>query len=315
MTADASGTEPTALAPDEAFAVLGDGTRVQVLRALGDVDGALSFSELYDRVDIRDSGNFTYHLEKLQGHFVRKTEEGYALRQAGRRVVEAVLSGAVTDAPVLEPTAVDAPCPHCGGGTEVSYREERLLWRCRECPGSVAGLDATSAAFGTLPSGTIDLSYLPSAGMQDRTPEEMLEASDTWRTAERVALANGVCPRCSGTVDHSLLVCEDHDAGGVCEECHNRYAVRVHSRCTICTHQKRGPLMLHLLADPRFRAAFDRRGIDVFAPSLDETDAFAMDEEELLGTDPFRARISYTIDGERVALTVDDDLRVVDVTA
>ncbi|MFB6192350.1 MAG: winged helix-turn-helix domain-containing protein [Haloarculaceae archaeon] len=314
MPTEAEDTHVTALSPDDAFAVLGNETRIGILQELGTADEPMTFSALHDAVGMVDSGNFNYHLEKLQGHFVRKTDDGYRLRQAGHRVVEAIFSGTVTEAPVLETTSVDVPCIYCGAGTEVSYREERLLWRCPECPGSFAGLDATSEAFGTLPPGTIDLAYLPSAGVQGRTPREMLEASDTWSAAERVALANGVCPRCSGTVEDSLTVCEDHDSGdGVCEACHTRFGVSVRSRCTNCTHSKGGTLAVHLQADRAFRSVFESRGIDVISTPLEEMSALVVDEQEVLGTDPFRARITFVVDGDEVALVVDDDLSVAEV--
>ncbi|MFB6206666.1 MAG: ArsR/SmtB family transcription factor, partial [Haloglomus sp.] len=90
--------EPTALSPDEAFGVLGNETRIQILQTLGEADGPLSFTELRDRVGIRQGSQFNYHLDKLVGHFVRKTDDGYELRLAGRRVIYAVLSEAVTEA-------------------------------------------------------------------------------------------------------------------------------------------------------------------------------------------------------------------------
>lgn len=71
-----------AVSPDEAFAPLGNDTRVGILQALWDVfesgkgDNAIPYSELFDQVDIRDSGNFSYHLEKLTGPFVRQTRVG-----------------------------------------------------------------------------------------------------------------------------------------------------------------------------------------------------------------------------------------------
>jgi len=54
MTGDPDGT--STLPPDDAFAVLGNETRMEILRALGDADGPLPFSELHDRVGTRDSG-------------------------------------------------------------------------------------------------------------------------------------------------------------------------------------------------------------------------------------------------------------------
>ncbi|QRV14078.1 helix-turn-helix transcriptional regulator [Haloterrigena salifodinae] len=65
-------TEPsrdrTAVDPEEAFRLLGHEIRVQILLALWRAsDHALGFSELYDAVDVDDSGQFTYHLSKLEG--------------------------------------------------------------------------------------------------------------------------------------------------------------------------------------------------------------------------------------------------------
>ena len=97
MTNDSETGEATPLSPDEAFSVLGDQARLGILRALATADGPLAYVELYDAVEYDDSSNFSYHLDKLVGHFVRKTDDGYRLYDAGRRVVEAVVSGAVTD--------------------------------------------------------------------------------------------------------------------------------------------------------------------------------------------------------------------------
>lgn len=78
MTGETDGPEDSGLPPDEAFAVLGDESRIDILKSLGEANDQLSFSELYERVDTPDSGQFSYHLDKLLGHFVRKTDDGYA---------------------------------------------------------------------------------------------------------------------------------------------------------------------------------------------------------------------------------------------
>lgn len=102
-----SGGTPETLSSEDAFAVLGDETRLQILQALGEADEPLAFSELFERIEYEDSSNFGYHLRKLVGHFVRKSDEGYTLWEAGRRVVEAVLAGAMTENPVMELTQID----------------------------------------------------------------------------------------------------------------------------------------------------------------------------------------------------------------
>ncbi len=126
MTADASDAADRTLGPEDAFGALGNETRMTTLRVLADADGPLPFSELRDRVGMPDSGQFNYHLDKLVGHFLARTDAGYGLRRAGDRVVEAVLSGAVTEAPTLELTDVDEQCFRCDGGVKVGFREERV---------------------------------------------------------------------------------------------------------------------------------------------------------------------------------------------
>jgi DNA-binding transcriptional ArsR family regulator len=125
--------------PTDAFALLGDETRVGILRALGEAAGPLSFSTLRERVGTRDSGRFNYHLDRLVGHFVARTDEGYTLRRVGERVVVAVQSGSVTATPELGPTLVDESCPFCGAQVGVHYREERLGVFCTECAGAYSG--------------------------------------------------------------------------------------------------------------------------------------------------------------------------------
>lgn len=74
MTGEA---DDAVLAPDDAFAVLGNETRLGILRALWDAynpqetDNSVPFSEFYDRVGFDDTGNFNYRLGKLTGDFVR----------------------------------------------------------------------------------------------------------------------------------------------------------------------------------------------------------------------------------------------------
>lgn len=138
MTADVNAGDSSMLSPDDAFSVLGNETRMEILHALGEADEPVSFSELRDRLGRPDSGQFNYHLDQLVGHFIRKTDEGYGLLQAGRRVIEAVLSGAVTEIPDKESTRIDKSCYLCGGPTEVTYdatapRPVRVS--CTECAG------------------------------------------------------------------------------------------------------------------------------------------------------------------------------------
>lgn len=316
MTVDRGQRDASTLPPDDAFGVLGNEARMEILRTLAAADESLSFTELHERVGTRDSGQFNYHLGKLEGHFVRKSDRGYSLRQAGRRVIEAVLSGAVTEAVVMEPTRLDEPCPYCSADIEVSYREERLLVRCTECDGSFGEIESTSDAFGKLPARTLTLYYLPSAGLQDRTPREVLAAALAWTYTEYTAVANALCPRCAASVDTSIEVCREHQTDeGICSHCNSRFAVNFEARCSNCGNWTRGTVKHHLLGDPRVRTFFEARGIDMLSPSWSDMSIFYTYEEDVIRTDPFEARFTFTAAGDDLEVTADDHLNVVDVTS
>ncbi|MFB6173369.1 MAG: ArsR/SmtB family transcription factor [Halobacteriales archaeon] len=308
----ATDTEAGTPSPDDAFAVLGDETRIAILRTLGEADDPLSFSELRDRVGVEDSGGFNYHLDRLRDHFVRRTEEGYDLRGAGRRVVEAVLSGTVTESPTIEHTEIDVPCQFCGAPIVVGFREERVESYCTECRGlfgrdcCVDGPDAPEGGYlGYLP--------IPPAGVEGRDPEELYRAAWTWANLEIMSMAAGVCPRCSATVEYSVDVCGNHDPGGtVCGECDRRKAVGLHVDCTNCIFDVGGTINIGLVANTDLLAFLTEHGLNPVAPEAVAAvnrvhDAF---EEEVVSEEPFEARFTFGLEGDTLTLTVDEDLEV-----
>jgi DNA-binding transcriptional ArsR family regulator len=309
MRSDAAEDEAAGPAPDEAFAALGNETRMAILRALGEAGTSLSFSELRDRVGVRDSGQFNYHLDRLVGHFVRRSDEGYELRRAGERVVESVLSGAVTEAPEVGPTEVEQSCQYCGTQVLMGYREERTRLFCTECPG-IYGPE------GPDDHGLLGTLFLPPAGIEGQTPSELLRAAYTWGGLATMSAVGGVCPRCSATVEESVEVCEAHErADGVCDACGGRYAVGVRFRCTNCIYDRAGAFGAALLANLDLLQFLTEHGVNPVGQSSRSAVGVAMDyEEDVISAEPFQARFTYTVGGDAITLTVDDDLSVVDVS-
>jgi citrate synthase len=76
----------------ETLAVLSEPTRLEILLGLFDGDTPLAYSALMDTTSIEDKGRFNYHLRQLRGYFVRDTADGYALTDAGRTVVHAIVT-------------------------------------------------------------------------------------------------------------------------------------------------------------------------------------------------------------------------------
>jgi len=306
------------LPPDEAFALVADETRLEILRTLSETDEPLSFSTLFERSEYDDSANFSYHLDKLDGHFISRTDEDYALRQAGRRVVEAVISGTVTEDPVVYREPTDRPCPFCSAPIEVSYQQERVEMYCSECPGALRHedpreqLDTDIDAFGHL--GNMSL---PPAGVRGRAPTEMLQAAQAWKHLDVMADSAGFCSRCSGIIEHSVTVCENHQGTEeICDHCQRRYAVLFEVECSTCHYNKRGIAPACLLAKTELLSFLTGHGGNPLMPDTFDVEpgAIANYEEEVLSLDPFKADFTFTIDDNSITLTIDGDVSVVDVT-
>lgn len=299
----------SAMSPEDAFDVVGEDTRIQILKALGEADEPLAYSELRDRIEY-DSTNFHYHLKRLDGHFIRKTEAGYTLQQAGGRVVKAILSGVVTENPVLDRTPVETPCFLCGGDMELRYQQEVVGLFCADCGGTRAGPGARTEK-AQRPADVVGTLGLPPAGVYDRTPSEILRAAEVWTVTQGQAVARDVCPWCSASLRHSVSACDDHDpVDGRCDSCNRRFGVLVHVTCTNCIFDQTSTGTSRLLSSPDVMAFMLDHGIDPISP-----DAFHLTAEETIrSTDPFEGCFTFTVDRDVLTVTVDDDFSVVDVT-
>ena len=91
--ADGTGQRPVAddpAAATDTFTLLSNETRVRIVVALDASEAGLRFSELRARVGVRDAGRFNYHLERLRGRLVTKSDDGYVLTPAGERAASLV---------------------------------------------------------------------------------------------------------------------------------------------------------------------------------------------------------------------------------
>lgn len=308
---DSSATEGDAerLSPDDAFALLGNETRIAILQALWEAhepfkDSAVPFSDLRERVGARDSGRFNYHLDELVGHFVERTDEGYELRPRGRKFARVVVAGTAVEDPAFGPSEVDRECPFCGAATTVSYEEEQLRHACTECDGWPGHPDA-------FPDGTLSVHRFMPAGLTDRDPEEILAAERIQAKHERAMMVEGVCPECSGPVDPDPAVCEDHDPDGVCENCGARSPVRVSYTCAVCKHAWMLGPKLTVVTHPAVVGFYHEHDVefDVGDPAESRIEGW---EEELVSRDPLTVRLTIPVADAELRLTLDEEMNVVD---
>lgn len=301
------------LPPEEAFALLGNETRVGILQALWDAfesgtgDNEVSYSRLFDRAPIDDSGNFSYHLEKLTGPFVRSTEAGYELKQTGINVVRAVLTGTVIEDPEFGPTLVGVECPLCGAAVEVAYADELITAHCTSCPGTRHWADEPGFLFAGL---------LPPASVEQRSVEDAFQAALVYVNYQIAALHDGACPHCSSPVETTVDVCADHQPseGALCPNCGWAHMAEAWMVCSTCKRSVFPPARVVVLDDPTVTAFYHDRGIDYRFASWETVVRSTDVGEELLSESPLRMRFTVPAGVDELQLTVDDELQVLEVT-
>lgn len=313
IEAAAGGADPGVV---EAFKQLGDETRLAIMLALWEArtpwseDDAVAFSDLYDRVGVRDSGQFSYHLGKLTPHFVEGTDSGYELTESGFRVVQATIAGTGFAEPTFGPVDVSKACPRCESPMRMSYEENAVTYSCSSCEGVWNTGDAEDK-----PEAYIGGGMFPPAGVKNRAPDDIAEAFNAYALVRGLAMLFNVCPDCGGAIETEIDVCEDHDASdGTCENCGGINLGQFEFECTVCKMSYATTLWAAVVLHPAMAAFFHRHDIKYFDEPWDLIRAGFAGEEELLSRDPIRIRITVVADSDELLVTIDDDARIVELT-
>lgn len=278
----------------EAFELLANGTRLAIVRELGDESdadgyGPLPFSTLQERVGAPDSGGFSYHLNKLVGRFVERTPGGYALTPPGIWVYQAIVVGAYAEPVTVEPVRVDVECLDCYRPMTAWYEEYRFHLGCRHCD---------------------DLSFrypLPPGSFDPASPESLVAAGSNRLRRDYQWMGQGYCPYCSGAVERSVTP----DKQGLDDPQAGHHETTAHFVCTRCNWflhaSPNAPMALH----PAVVAFYYERGVDPY--ELSPWGLPGEVDEEVLSTEPCRVALTYRLDGDARRLVVDDELDVVSV--
>jgi hypothetical protein len=275
--------------PAEALSVIANDIRLDILEALWRAEETpVRFSDLFAEVDIKDSAQFNYHLDKLVGQFVAKTDDGYDLRFAGGQVIRAIRAGTFTRHPDIDSFEVQGSCTRCGGPLVASYGDEQFAIDCDDC----------GKAHGQYP--------FPPGGLADRTPEEIAQAFDERVRHLHCLAADGVCPVCSGRMETDIR----RD-----EPCCLDVAVRVEHVCKQCRHELCSPVGLVLLDETAVAAFYDDHDI-----SLSDrpywTLPWCVDDEytTIEGEDPWRVSVRIPLGSEELRVVLDETLTVQETT-
>lgn len=279
--------------PEEAFAALSDETRVDILRALWEVeDRQATFSELREAVGVADSGQFNYHLDKLVGRFVRKTEDGYELTLAGLHVNGAIRAGAYTMAGTIDPVEIDQPCPSCGGTRTFRYEDETARIDCVDCAFTLS-------------------SPIPPGVFADYDRETAPAVASRYFRTIVGQVSNGFCWYCDGPVELTVRSLAASTEADVPEELTD--LPFAHFECERCGAEITGDLGSTLVDHPAVGGFYFDHGVDVRDRPFHTFNALDPDRSEIRQRDPFRASVTFSVDGDSLTLVVDEDCDVVDV--
>jgi hypothetical protein len=277
------------------FSLVANDIRLDILRTLWDSytddptpePEPVPFSTLKERVGIRDSGQFHYHLDELVPRFVTHYEEGYTLTYAGAKIVGAGVSGVYTNMDAtLDARTVDE-CPQCGGSRSVRYEEGHAVVDCDGCD---------AARIMSAPP------ILVAAHDVEANPELLGKFTST----RLQQTARGFCHLCSGPIEGEVVDSSFDNAadgnGGVkvayeCAECEAPFYT--HATTAVLDH----PAVVSLLHE----AGIDYREIPSWG--IRRTLGSA---ERVCNEDPVRVAVTVHGDDDELTLVLDENLNVVE---
>jgi ribosomal protein S27AE len=284
------GTRVDRRPPEETFALLGDDTRIAILRALGETpDDAQAFSALRERVGTEDSGRFNYHLRRLLGSFVRKGGDGYELTYAGRQIVGAMYAGTYTANATVDAIPIDGTCPRCGGSLQATYGEEMAKVNCSEC-------EEWYNEF-SFPPGSLD----------QFAPDELPMAFDRWMFHVVDGVLAGFCHVCAGRMTGEVVLDDDDRpfAG---------YHAHLEFDCDRCGASVRTSGSTPVYMHPATEGFLFEHGFDVRrTASWELWNEVDIPDIEVVSRDPTTLEVTLVVGDEQLVATVDADATVADV--
>jgi hypothetical protein len=289
-------TEPAA---DEVFQLLSDETRLDVLRAVAVAQresrrtgvAALSFSELYDRVDVDDTAKLSYHLGELTGVFLRKHEDGYAFTHAGEQMVRFVLAENYREPADVGPIETEGGCQFCGETTLRAVLEDQFfLVYCTAC-------DRGANAYRVRP-----------AQVRDRTGDELIDAVIREQAGDLLKMRRGVCPDCAGRIDTEVW-----DTADVPAPDDVPVSFVTGSECRDCLRFLSLPLPAAAAYHPESISFHWEHGIDILGSGVWELNRYLADGRWTAGrvdSDPAAYRVEHRHESGSLRLFLDEDAAV-----
>jgi len=289
-------TERTA---DHVFGLLSDEIRLDILRTVAVSQheerrtgvASLSFSDIYDRVDVDNTSKLSYHLGELTGTFLRKHDDGYAFTHAGERLVRFILAENYQSPADVGPIETDGECLFCGArALQATIEEQYFMIRCEAC-------DRPAFSFRVRP-----------AQVRAHTGKDLIDAVIWEQAGELLKAGQGVCPDCNGRLETEVIDAADEPVGGAVPV--SFAAVR---ECQQCLRQLGVPLPYAAAYHPSSIAFHWEYGVDILGTGFWEFHRHLNDgrwTSERVDTDPPEYRVEFQREETTLRLSLDGDASV-----
>lgn len=271
----------------DVFSLLGNELRMSILWTLWENSNEpLSFSDLRQEVGVSDSGQFNYHLNKLVGTFVSRTENGYELSMAGWSVIGAILSGVYDESASVDPIPIDARCPECGSEIEAEYKDERVTVKCTnsECGKVVSNFHYPSGALGDYERGELPFVF------------------ERWIRSQYSRVVSGFCPNCEGKMEHKIEFPEED----------TKTKIGLKYRCERCHDEVKASVGTHLLNHPAVISFHYDHDINLKEVPFWDLDWLREENTEIVSDEPPRIRTEIKLDNEVLELTLNENLDIIE---
>lgn len=284
----------------DVFRLLADEIRVDILRAVavsqyeleqvGSGAAELSFSEIYDHVDVENTSKLSYHLGELTGVYLRKSDDGYSLSHAGERIVRFILSGNYEQPESFEAEPVDGVCIFCGEeALEASLSHQFFRIDCTACEQQVVGQPITAAQVKTWDG------------------ESLVQSAKVRSAADAKQIRRGMCPECGAQLSANVVEVPDSPLP-------ETDSFVVTSSCEECFREYNSPLTYSVVYHPASIAFHWEHGIDVTVYGIWEFHEFVYEgrwTSEQVGADPDVYEVVFRCGDDALRLALDSTATVV----
>ncbi|QLG51060.1 ArsR/SmtB family transcription factor [Natrinema halophilum] len=277
----------------DAISSLGNAHRLEILLALDKVDQehqkpwhTMSFTELYNAVNVDSSSQFSYHLDRLDGQFVRETPDGYRLTYSGHKIVRAILSDLYESTSTFDDRDVAGVCLSCEEASLLATLDaEQFRIRCTSCEAILV------------------TDFFPQSQTRGRTSAEIIESFGYRIWSMYVQLRGGICPECFGPIDTDVDVYE-----------YDGKSIYLHvNSCRECRHRISLPIEVAVAFHPAVRYLFWKHDISLLDVPLWEFFEYltaGVIVTDIVSDDPFVASFEITLADESLSFTMDDTTTV-----